>query len=223
MGMKVLLLSPYPEFLTPALEATGDTYRSLTVRLEDEVAAGFKLSQCDFIVSFGYRHIISGKILNAMDTRIINIHISFLPWNRGSDPNFWSWFDDTPKGVTIHRIDQGLDTGNIIVQQLIRSWPQNTTLKSSHERLMMIGAKLFADNWRNLRRDGLGTRAQDPRYGSAHKKADKDRIFNELPLGWDTPVKYIRKLGSTYRELQHAKENRNHRPRKHRQPTLPEL
>ena len=213
--MRVLVLSPYPELITPILDAAGDTY----VECNGPVLS---LHGIDFIVSFGYPHIIGKDIIDAMGDRIVNIHIAFLPWNRGADPNFWSWFDDTPKGVTIHRIDAGIDTGNILVQQLIRSWPQSTTLKSSYDRLRMVGIKLFADNWKNIRRDALPTRKQDPVYGSTHKRTDKDRWFNELPLGWDTPVKYIRKLGKTYRDL-HAEKNRNPRPRKHRQQTLPEL
>jgi len=197
------------------LDAAGDTY----VECNGPVPP---LHGIDFIVSFGYPHIIGKDILDAMGDRIVNIHIAFLPWNRGTDPNFWSWFDDTPKGITIHRIDAGIDTGNILVQQLIRSWPQSTTLKSSYDRLRMVGIKLFADNWKNIRRDGLATRKQDPVYGSTHKRTDKDRWFNELPLGWDTPVKYIRKLGKTYRDL-HATKDRSARPRKHRQQAFKEL
>ena len=47
----------------------------------------------------------------------INLHISYLPFNRGAHPNFWSFVDNSPKGVTIHEIDEGLDTGPIIHQK----------------------------------------------------------------------------------------------------------
>jgi len=54
----------------------------------------------DFIISYGYRHIITPDIIDAMSDkvrgdRIINLHISYLPYNRGSDPNLWSWLNDT--------------------------------------------------------------------------------------------------------------------------------
>jgi methionyl-tRNA formyltransferase len=214
VDMKVLVLSPYPDLITPALEAARDAYIINYEEWDPNI---------DWVICFGHRKIIGEPALSHFADRIINIHIAFLPWNRGADPNFWSWFDDTPKGITIHRIDEGIDTGNVIVQHLIRSWPQNSTLRSSHERLLTMGARLFAENWANIRRDGLPTRKQDMAYGSTHKKADKDRWFNELPLGWDTPVKYIRKLGKTYRDLLHDKKNRSPRPRKYRQATLPEL
>ena len=38
------------------------------------------------------------------------MHISYLPFNRGAHPNYWSFKDNSPKGVTIHFIDNGIDT-----------------------------------------------------------------------------------------------------------------
>src|SRR5690606_983365 len=70
------------------------------------------IPEADLLVSFGYRH-----ILKDLSVPAVNIHISMLPWNRGADPNFWSWLDHTPKGVTVHLMDQGIDTGPIIAQR----------------------------------------------------------------------------------------------------------
>ena len=68
------------------------------------------------IVSYNYKHIIQPEIIVLMNGRLVNLHISYLPWNKGSDPNFWSFIDNTPKGVTIHKIDNHLDTGAILYQ-----------------------------------------------------------------------------------------------------------
>lgn len=62
----------------------------------------------------------------------MNLHISYLPWNKGADPNFWSCIDGTPAGVTLHHIDAGVDTGDIIAQALMssaraRSWQKEQT------------------------------------------------------------------------------------------------
>ena len=46
--------------------------------------------------------------------------MSYLPYNRGAHPNFWSFVNNTVKGVTIHEIDQGIDTGKIILQKSIK-------------------------------------------------------------------------------------------------------
>jgi methionyl-tRNA formyltransferase len=108
--MRVLLLTPLPHYLADAITTAGDSY---DVSMEPPERW---VGDVDFVVSFGYRHIISARYINALHGRLINIHISLLPWNRGADPNFWSWFDRTPKGVTIHAIDAGVDTGDVLAQ-----------------------------------------------------------------------------------------------------------
>ena len=47
------------------------------------------------IISFGYRKIIKKKILSKLTFPIINLHMSYLPYNRGSHPNYWSFVDKT--------------------------------------------------------------------------------------------------------------------------------
>ena len=55
----------------------------------------------EIIISYNYSYIIKQDIISFMNGRIINLHISYLPWNKGSNPSFWSFMDETPKGVTI--------------------------------------------------------------------------------------------------------------------------
>ena len=69
------------------------------------------------IISFGYRHVIDKHIIDNLGYPIINLHISFLPYNRGTHPNFWSFAENTPSGVSIHETDYGVDTGRIIYQK----------------------------------------------------------------------------------------------------------
>lgn len=67
----------------------------------------------DLVISFNYRHIIKKAVLDTIECPIINLHVSYLPYNKGAHPYFWSFFDNTPSGVTIHLIDAGIDTGSI--------------------------------------------------------------------------------------------------------------
>lgn len=71
----------------------------------------------DFIISYNYKYIIPSEIVRKFYGKIINLHISYLPYNRGYYPNVWSFLDNTPKGVTIHLIDEGIDTGDILLQK----------------------------------------------------------------------------------------------------------
>lgn len=186
--MRVLLLTPVPHYLAEAIEGEGDSY---AVSMEE-----YRLwpADMDFVVSFGYRKIIPEKVIDYYRGRIINIHMSMLPWNRGADPNFWSWFDRTPKGVSIHAVDAGIDTGDILVQREVEM-VEGHTLKSSYSLLIVEAASLFAEQWPDLRRlDWNPVRVAGG--GSYHRTADKEKWVNRLPLGWDTPVKDVMELGA---------------------------
>ena len=77
------------------------------------------LRNVDLVITFNYRYILKKKILKKLKRPAINLHISYLPFNRGCHPNFWSFIENSPKGVTIHEINKGLDTGPIINQKRI--------------------------------------------------------------------------------------------------------
>ena len=72
-----------------------------------------------YIISYNYIHMISKEIIDFMHGNIVNLHISLLPYNRGTSPNFFSFLDNTPKGVTIHQISEELDAGKIFCNKEI--------------------------------------------------------------------------------------------------------
>lgn len=190
--MRVLLLTPIPHQLADAIEAAGDTY---TVSMDKPELWP---SDIDFIVSFGYRYIIPSQVIDYYRGLMINIHISLLPWNRGADPNFWSWFDRTPKGVSIHAIDPGIDTGDVLVQSEIFPAPDHT-LRSSYSTLVAYASHLFADQWPELRKIDWNP-IKVPIGGSYHRIADKEKWMKKLPLGWNTPVRDVEELGAAGRD-----------------------
>ena len=88
----------------------------------------------DIMVSFGYRHILKREALEYVNWRAVNLHISLLPWGRGADPNLWSWLEHTPKGVSLHWIDEGLDSGDLVAQREVALDP-NLNLAQTYEIL----------------------------------------------------------------------------------------
>lgn len=74
----------------------------------------------DVIVVNGTR-IISKKILNAIDVPIINIHVGITPKYRGVHGGYWALVNNDIEncGVTVHYVDSGIDTGNVICQRKI--------------------------------------------------------------------------------------------------------
>lgn len=75
------------------------------------------LKNIDLIIIFNYRHVLKNRILKKIKRPAINLHISYLPYNRGCHPNFWSFIENSPKGITIHEIGKSLDAGPIIYQK----------------------------------------------------------------------------------------------------------
>ena len=147
------------------------------------------IKDVDFLISYRYRYILPGELLKKFTGKAINLHISFLPWNRGADPNLWSFLENTPKGVTIHYINSGIDTGDIIAQKKLE-FNEKDTLRSTYERLSDEVISLFKDVWLDIR-NGKVKHFPQPARGSFHKTADKEKYLYLLSKGWDTPVSDI--------------------------------
>jgi folate-dependent phosphoribosylglycinamide formyltransferase PurN len=111
------------------------------------------INNINLIISFGYRHKINQDILKK-NRNIINLHISYLPYNRGAHPNFWSFADNTPSGVSIHKINEGIDTGNIIYQKIIdfelNKNKLSLTFTKTHSALISEIENLFIINCKNI-------------------------------------------------------------------------
>ena len=196
MANQVLLISPYGEDLAGCFHPDDH----IEWRGEPCLDLQTDTAQYDWIVSYGCRKIIRDPWLTIYRGRIVNLHISYLPFNKGSDPNFWSWFDGTPKGVTVHEINRGLDTGPIYDQIEINfKNPNIHTLATSYNNLRKAAPIFFDYVWSNIRKGGITPKPQTGPNGTYHKSADKERFMKILPLGWDTPVKDIILLGERER------------------------
>jgi len=87
-------------------------------------------SEFDIIISFGYRHIINKRIIKYCKKTIINLHLSYLPYNKGSHPNVWSFLTNTTSGITIHTVSEKVDEGDIIFRKKI-----NFNIKKNKKKL----------------------------------------------------------------------------------------
>jgi len=186
--MRVLVLGPQKSPLTPVILESGCD----VLEYADAIDKSYLMAEgIDFIVSYRYRYIINKDVVSYMNGRIINLHISLLPWNRGSDPNLWSFLENTPKGVTIHYIDEGVDTGEIIAQKELFFDHKNETLATTYRKLNMVMLDLFRKEWAGIMK-GVAGRRKQPEGGSYHRTNDKmkyEHLFAEK--GWNTPVKEL--------------------------------
>ena len=130
---------------------------------------------------FGY--IFRSNAIALFPGGIVNVHSGLLPYNRGAHPNVWSIVDRTPAGATIHYIDEGVDTGDIVAQREVETLPTDTGL-SLYKRLEQTCIDLFAETWPAVV-DGTAPRTpQDIGAGTCHRTADLATLD---PIDLDTP------------------------------------
>ena len=184
---RALFLGYGPEetYLIDSLQSMGFDVKHTSKAVSPHEVSGF-----DLVVSFGYRHIIDNSVLMASAVPIINLHISFLPWNRGAHPVFWAHFDQTPVGVTIHEIDKGVDTGPIRYQKLVPINSVTTTFRQAHEFLKLEIQKLFLENVSAIVSHSYKLNRHSS-SGSFHRSVDLPKGF----AGWDATIdEEIRRL-----------------------------
>lgn len=141
---------------------------------------------CDFdlLVSFTYRYYIPREIVDEVHGQAVNLHISYFPWNRGADPNLWSWIDNTPKGVTIHFVSEIIDGGDIIAQK-ITTMEDSETLRTSYDKLMQDVMELFKQvfqvipYWHQMRKRVC---SEGSYHYSRELSAVRDSIDFDLPV-----------------------------------------
>ena len=103
-----------------------------------------------------------------------------MPWNRGAHPNFWAFYDNTPSGVSIHLIDEGIDTGPILYQKIIKFDKEQNTFISTHKKLILEIEKLFIENLNEILNKQYIPKHQKG-IGTYHKTQDLPKNFR----GWD--------------------------------------
>jgi methionyl-tRNA formyltransferase len=158
--MKILYLGPTNNSVYNFL---NNSYKTLNT---EEKISPEKLYEFDWVISYGYRHILKKEHIENSNNPIINLHISYLPWNRGANPNYWSWIENTPKGVTIHAINEGVDTGDIFIQKEV-DFNKDETLSSSYNKLKKEIESLFINNFENIMKGSILPQIQ-PQGGSLH-------------------------------------------------------
>lgn len=147
--------------------------------LDEEIQQQIKTLKADIGVSVLFGYILRKDVVDLFPKGCINLHPAYLPYNRGAFPNVWSVVEGTPAGVTIHRIDEGVDTGAILAQEMVEILPTDTG-RSLYQRLEQTALQLFEQTWPDITNGNLNPKAQ-PQGGTSHKLADVEKI-DEIDL-----------------------------------------
>ena len=137
-----------------------------------------------FVISYNYRHIVSKEVIQYYQREIINLHISYLPWNRGSNPNVWSFITDTPKGITIHCIDEGLDSGDILIQKQVWFDEHRETFESTYDALNDLILLTLEENWDRIINHQIARIPQQEGIGSSHTVKEFEEFLNGRDIDW---------------------------------------
>ena len=139
-GRKMELQSPPVKVL--AKKAGIPVYQPKKVR-DPEVVENLRKIEPDVIVVVAFGQIIPQSILDLPKYGCVNVHGSLLPKYRGAAPIQWAVIDgEETSGVTTMKMDAGLDTGDMLLQEEVPLTPDETG-GSLFDKLSQVGATLL--------------------------------------------------------------------------------
>ena len=166
-----------------ALERELPLFQPKTLRKPDSVAQ-LASWEPDVIVVAAFGQILTIEVLDLPPHGSINVHASLLPRWRGAAPVAAAIMaGDEITGVTIMRMDEGLDTGPILTQREEPILPHDTRASLS-ERLSTIGAELLIETLPSYLAGDIEPRPQDPERASYANQLRKA----EGRLDWSRPA-----------------------------------
>ncbi len=168
------LLNHYKKDLSLVVTTSEDyifrecTRMSVPVRIDGK---GYPVPEVDLGILAWWPHIIKKELIEFPKHGFINTHPSYLPYNRGKHYNFWALVEQTPFGVTLHKVDTGIDSGDIIAQKKIKyNWTDTgETLYYMAQDAMV---ELFMDQYPKIRKLSFKAHKQPIGKGSFHKAED---------------------------------------------------
>jgi phosphoribosylglycinamide formyltransferase-1 len=128
------------EYLAP-----GPFRTKLAPEAEERLVALLREAEVDYVILAGYMRMIKAPLLDAFPRRVINIHPSLLPAFRGLE----AWAQALAAGAqvtgcTVHYVDSGMDTGEIIAQREVPIVPGDTAA-TLHARIQAAEHQLYPE------------------------------------------------------------------------------
>ena len=166
---KEVAFSPVKEC---AIKHGINVFQPLKIRLPENVEE-LKKYEADVFVVAAFGQILSKEILDMPKYGCINIHASLLPKYRGASPIAWSILNgDEETGVTIMQMNEGMDTGDILLQRSIPIEKKETT-EGLFDKLMVLGADMITEALDKLSKGELKAIPQDESLATKVGKMDK--------------------------------------------------
>jgi methionyl-tRNA formyltransferase len=154
---------------------------------DEKFIAALRAFQPDLIVVAAYGQILPQSILDLPRHGCLNVHTSLLPKYRGAAPIQWAIANgDAGTGVTIMKMDAGLDTGGIVAQRRTAIQPADDSA-TLHDRLARLGAELLTQTIPDYVAGKIQPMPQ-PAEGVSHAPKIKKE---DGRIDWNLPAKTI--------------------------------
>lgn len=188
VGRKQLLTPPPVKEL--ALSKDIPVFQPHTLKNNAQIIAQIKAYNADIIVVVAYGKILPLDILTSAKHGCINVHASLLPKYRGAAPIQWAVINgDSKTGVSIMQMNEGLDTGDVILAEET-DISVNETSEELFDRLSVIGAQALSTALEKIEN---GTATRTPQNDTGMSYAQK--ITKELsPVDWSKSALEIHNL-----------------------------
>jgi len=157
-------LLPLCSFLEPNLVLRGRQFR------EPAGLALLERLDLDYIVCVHFPYILPEEVLCIPRVGVLNLHPAYLPYNRGWHTPSWAILEETPAGATLHFMDEGTDTGDIVHQNTLEVSPADTA-HCLYQRLKELELEVFKEAWPRLVSGTYDRIPQNPNEGTAHTRA----------------------------------------------------
>jgi methionyl-tRNA formyltransferase len=131
----------------------------------------------EIILVVFWTFLLPDKFFNIPPKGCINFHLSYLPYNRGKKPNVWPIIDGSPAGVTMHYIDNDIDSGSIVAQSEVKVDIVDTG-KTLYNKLLIEFMILFKNTWPGIKTGKIQPKKQKLEEGTFHWGKD----FKQLDI-----------------------------------------
>ena len=142
---------------------------------DNKIIQEIRNSNSQIILLVWWPYILKKKFLN-IKKYYLNTHPSYLPFFKGKDPNFWSLLKGGPYGVTLHHVNNKIDSGQIAFQSSIKNIDWTWDAKKLYDQSILELFSLFKKNFSNIKDHKIPAIKQARKYKKINFRKDMLKI-----------------------------------------------